>query len=208
MNTQKLLVGALVVLGLALVGNSFRAINVNVQTPEPPFTAGAVPSLDGVDTPFVSIAGLKSYYFNVPFTATSSVVCSIKNPYLSTSTVRMFNVRTTSSLAGAAANIFSVSTTTIVDANNRGYGSSTPALVLDHSVAGGGVQDSMVWLPMSIASTSQNRSGLLSAVSYVTGESYIKISPSDFITVRIATATPSTFTSYAQGTCSGIIQAL
>ena len=86
-------VGVLVILALGMIfprGNS--VVNQIV---------GAVPTLDGVDNPFVSIGGLRYYYYEQQFTATSSVLCSIKNPLNATSTLLSYSAVATSNGYGS-----------------------------------------------------------------------------------------------------------
>lgn len=214
MNTQKIFIGGLVLALLLGLYGSFRSVTgtpgQNGANGANGQSLGATATLDGVDNPYVSINGQKEFHFTQNFTATSSVICAVKNPYGATSTVDSFSARTTSALAGAAANIFSLSTTSITDVNGRGYGSSSPALLLDHSVVASSVNNFASWTPSNIASTSllvtQNK--LYVAVGEASGENLVILGPNDWLTYRLASSAPSAFTTYAAGVCTGVIRKL
>jgi len=143
-------------------------------------TLGAVSSLDSVDNPFVSIAGSKSAHYGNPLTASSSVICSVQNPYNATSTISSVRVSVRST-GGLLAQVYDIATSTSRYASGTAYGSSTPALVANYKGTVGPF--AMVYSP-------------------VTTGNFPLVGPTDFVNVRIATATPTAFTTYMSGTCS------
>lgn len=177
-----------------LYTKSQQVIKVTVTSPEqsqsPSF--GAVPTLDGVDNPFVSIGGLRQYYYSQPMAATSSVACSIKNPFNATSTVLNYTAALSANRLGAQQ--FDVSTSTTV------LGSSTPALI---RVATGAalIPGAWAWLPNSSSTATLLDTNL-------NGTSPIVLAPYEYLNLRYSTGTPSAFTTYNTGRCSGVIQAL
>ncbi len=181
---NKSLFGALVVIAIIAIGGYFTPIGKTVIQ-----NVGATPTLDGVDNPYVKISGHQTAYVTQPINATSTMLCNIKNPYMSTSTLLNFSVRVTTGILGA--NAYSVST------SSSYYGSSTPALVLNHNIPTGS-NDGMIWLPSS-ATTSP---GVLPGVS-PSGESFVQLKAGEFAVARLSTTTGAgALTSYYGGQCS------
>lgn len=157
---------------------------------------GATATLDGVDNPYVSINGVRTYNYNQTMSATSSVVCSLRNPFQATSTLLSYSVAVnTNGLDGKSEFMF-LSTST------ASAGTSTPAYVnaFDTGTAGGFTWS---WQP-SFASSTALQLGL----DPVTGLFDATIGPNDYLTLKIATSTAGTFVSYLGGTCSGVLQKL
>jgi len=157
-------------------------------------TLGAVSTLDGVSNPYVKINNLEIYNYYQPMIATSSVLCSIQNPYNSTSTVLSYTTKVTTNNLGT--HLIDISTSTTA------FGSSTPAFVKRLSVSG---QYSVVWTPNG-TTTNTNVIGMRAGAT--TGISDIILGPTEYITLRISTSTPGTFGSYNVGSCAGQIQKL
>ena len=72
---KNILIGIAVAIVIAIGGYQFPQVQTVTQN-----VLGAVPTLDGVDSPFVSINGARTYYYSQGITATSSVVCIINPP--------------------------------------------------------------------------------------------------------------------------------
>lgn len=103
MNTSKLAIAGLVVLGIVLIGSSFRAININVQMPKqnPDLTVGAASGPDRFN-PCESTDGILSCFAKQSaMTQASTTVCSIKSPN-ATSTARLITVKETISSTTAS----------------------------------------------------------------------------------------------------------
>ena len=150
---------------------------------------GAVSTLDGVDSPYVTIAGVSEAYVSRGINATSSILCSIPNPYQSTSTISRISVSILDGILGA--NAYSVSTSTTQ------YGSSTPAIVLNHNVPSNSI-DGMAWYP-----TGSTTVGALVPISSATGETNYILKPTEYLNVRLATTTDAgPLTDYYDGQCS------
>lgn len=191
MNKNKTIVfGAILAVVIAAFG--IFGIIVHDSKTAATISFGAVPTLDGVDNPFVKIGGVRTYNYNQPMAATSSVVCSIKNPLNATSTLLRYSaVATASGLSAAQSFDLSTSTTQ--------YASSTVAFVKAYSATT--PQFSLLWFPdvagsASVVGTNTN------------GSNSVIIAPNEYVNLRIATSTPSAFTTYLTGTCSGIFAQL
>lgn len=162
---------------------------------------GAVPTLDGVDNPFVAINGNKVFHYRQNINATSSVACSVKNPFNATTTLTGFGVAVNSN--GLGSQEFSVSTST------GAYSSSTPALMLN--LATGTGQFTSYWRPNSATTTNSGTPGhidprLLPGMTNSGVSNYV-IGPSEYVNVRVATSTAGTFVGgYWTGTCAGTFE--
>lgn len=186
---NKVKVALVVILVIATLGVFFPRGNSVVQQ-----VLGATPTLDGVDSSFVKINGVETAYVSQPINATSTMLCNIKNPYTSTSTLISFSVRITSGILGA--NNYSVSTSSTY------YGSSTPVLVLDHTIPTGSI-DSMQWYIGSATTTSR----VLPGINSTTGESNVKVQNGHFVVARLATTTGAgALAAYYGGQCSAVFQ--
>src|SRR3990167_9806157 len=136
MNNKNVWIGLVVVAIIAIGSYQFPKVSQTVNQ-----VLGAVPTLDGVDSPFVSVNGERSYHYSQGITATSSVVC-IVDPPIATSTLVSYRVKVRTNGIGAA-QVVDISTTTAAG----GYGSSTPAIAVAVPV-GAGTFD-FAWQPNS-----------------------------------------------------------
>lgn len=194
MTNKKYIVALVAVLIIAIIG---------VLTPQgktvvreiKEVAVGGVSTLDGINHPFVKINGKSEYYYFQNMLATSSVICSIRNPFSATSTLERFAFQITANGLGAQTVDLSTSSTA--------FASSSPAYI--RAFATGAGQSSAVW---GMGATTTNTSLIGMAVSNNVGNSNNLIGPNDFINVRLATSTPGTFGSYFTGTCSGVIEKL
>jgi len=195
---------ALIVVAIIAIGAYYypavkQVIDQNTGKPVP---IGAVSTLDGVDNPYASVGGYKYYYYNQAMSATSSVPCSIKNPFNATSTLVSYKFQVTTN-GIATAQTLDVSTST------SAYASSTPSYVRAFPTGTG--QFSGVWQGVTATTTphligySQTQGGIYSTNIGTTDNI---IGPSDYITLRVATSSAGSFGSYYTGTCSGIIEQL
>ena len=185
MNTQKILIGLAVVVVLALGVTFPRGKTVVERVVQ---QLGAVPTLDGVDSPFTSIGGTRTAYITQNLLATSSTICSVRNPF-ATSSLNVISVRITSGILGT--NNYSVSTST------NTYATSTSVLVYDNVVTEN-LGDTMVWYPN--ASTTHPR--VLPSFAF-NGESTSVVRPGEYVNVRLSTTTGATdLAAYYKGTCS------
>lgn len=161
---------------------------------------GAVATLDGVDNPYTTINGVGTYYYSQPITATSSAFCSIRNPYATTTIPRSLNVQVSAN--GMGATIIDISTST------SQYGTSSPAFVKAFSL-GANAAGNIIWAGGSGTSTSATVLGLTNTATGVTnGTSDIFLKANEYITFRISSSTPGTFTTYLSGRCTGVLQSL
>lgn len=155
-------------------------------------TLGAVSTLDGIFYPYVKIADSREYYWNTAFSATSSVVCSIQNPYKATSTIPRVSVIGTVNSFGA--HLLDIST------SSTAFGSSSPAFVKAFNTGTG--QFNINWFANSTTTNTiliGAKAGSLNSVSDVI------LGPTEYLTVRIATSSPGTFGTYNSGRCGARI---
>lgn len=160
---------------------------------------GAVSSLDGVDNPYVSVNGVRTYYGNANIAATSSVPCSFKNPFSATSTLVSFAMQVTTNSIAVAQKI-DISTSSRAVSSGTSYGSSTPAFVYGYAADASTFE--IAWSP-----------GLASSATLIglhaDGTSDVTVAPSEYVTARIATSSPGTFGGgYYKGTCQAVFQEL
>jgi hypothetical protein len=165
---------------------------ITVQSPERQ-TLGAVPSFNSLNSGYVNINGNEEFYYNQPMSATSSVPCSIQNPFNATSTVIVYGVKTSTNSFGASVVDISTSTT--------GFASSTPAFVKGFSTGAG--QYTIAWTANG-TTTNTNTIGMRAGAT--TGISDIILGPTEYINFRISTSSPGTFGTYNIGSCTGVIQ--
>lgn len=190
---KKVLWGAVV---LALVLSVIAILSTPSGNTVERIITGATPTLDGVDSPWVTINGVKSYYYNEQMTATSSVPCSVKNPWNATSTLVWYSAKVTASGLGSQA--FDVSTSTTALA------SSTPAFLYNVTTAS---------MPSATDFVALYSPGVAESTTVVgqnaVGRSSALIGPGEYVNLRISTSTPGTFAGgYWTGTCKALIQEL
>lgn len=187
MNKVTIIIGIVVISILTAIGVvTFSKTSVQTQTQ----VAGATPTLDGIDSPYMKINNNKSYSYYQPMAATSSVICSIRNPY-GTSTLTNFRAFASSSAAFGSQTIDLSTSTTL-------GGSSSPAFVRAYPA---GAVWYMSWVPQASTTNTQ----LLGPDSTLyTGASNNIIHPGEYVNFRIATATAGTFQAgYEVGACEG-----
>lgn len=191
MNKKLLGIVLVVIVVIATLGLFFpKASQVVVQK------LGAIPTLDGVDSAFVKINGVETAYVSQAINATSTMLCNIKNPYPATSTPVQLSVRISSGILGA--NNYSVSTSSTY------YGSSTPVLVLDHTIPTGSI-DSMFWTLGTATGTAPSR--ILPHMNTTTGETNVFLKNGEYLVVRLATTTGAgALAAYYGGQCSAVFQ--
>lgn len=153
---------------------------------------GANPGPDQTE-PGNSIGGVQFYTISIPMAATSSAVCSVVNPFGSAATLVSFT-------ANVVTNGLGVAQTLDLSTSSAPYASSSPAYIKTASVGTGAF--SLVWNPFA---TSTSR---FIGADPQTGASGNVIGASEYVTLRIATGSPSTHASYYTGTCKYRFQKL
>ena len=163
----------------------------------------AVSSLDGIDNPYVSINGNKSFYFSSSLQATSSFVCALQNPYRATTSIVALSAEATNRTGGIAqANALYISTSTTA------FGTSSPALVQAFAMGTG--QWTLEFQKNTATTSTAASSGwgvhadLLPGMTTTGASNYI-LGPSEWITWKYATTTGGTYVTYDTGTCSAIL---
>ncbi len=162
----------------------------------------ATTTVASVGTPaYYTLGGVTKVYLQQNFTATSSVPVIFNNPFATssnaviTASIDRVVCKVTGAILGS--NTFDLSTTT----GAGGYGSSSPALILGHSVASL-AQDNVLWTPL--ATSTQSLPYRILTGSMYQGNSPDGSSPffwrnNEALTYRIATGTPGN--SFYTGTC-------
>lgn len=156
---------------------------------------GAVPTLDGVDSGFTRINSQKTFYFGGGLTATSSFLCTFKNPYGATTSIEHIGMEVVNRGTMAEANALYISTSTTA------FGTSTPALVSAFAM-GTGQFDVVMG---KNASTTVADTTLLPGIT-MKGTSNYLLAPSEWITWKVATTTGGTYITYPTGSCSVILR--
>lgn len=220
MNKQNILVGLglLALSGVIFFKPTSVSVNVpqqaapivNVQSPEVNVPAtvvnvpkqdrselvGAVATLDRVDNPYVTIGGAQFYYYNRAITATSSTICSLRNPF-GTAPASVLDYSASVTTNGLGAQSLTLATST-----DQYLASAGPAFLKGASV--GASSWGLKW--QDTATTT--------AVAYVwgndgpQGQSYTFLGSNEYLNLKIGSTTPGTFASYYTGSCSALIKKL
>ena len=154
---------------------------------------GAMPG-NSLDGPEFCVGGVCTYSVSRNMTATSAVPFAVQNPVGATSTLKSFTCGVTALGGITAVHEVDVSTSTTQ------YGSSTPAFIKAHSTV-------LLELPVIVwngeATTTSRR---LVGINGATGRSDNIIGPTEYVTLRIATGSASTLSSYWTGVCNATFQ--
>lgn len=196
MKNEKIWKGVTVVIGIIAIVGMFSGAVRNTLPASVQQTLAGVPTLDGVDVPYVSIGGVKQFYYSQPIAATSTTLCSLKNPYNATSTLLSWH------LTSFGGNGIDVNLNADLATSTTNLGTSTVALVKNVTLPTGSAFN-VHWLANS-ATTSV---GVLKGVND-NGTSNIILGPSEYVNFRTGTATPGTFQTFYKGSCSGIVERL
>ena len=159
--------------------------------------AGAVATLDGVDSPYVRINGVEQYYYNQNFSATSSAVCSLLNPYgAATTSVLSYSVIASANGIATDENLY-LSTSTEPSGE---LATSSPALMGPFSTGIG--QFNMSW----DAGTATTTEGDILGNGDFNNVNLFFLGPDEYLNLHIASGTPGTFTDYYLGGCQALLQ--
>lgn len=196
-NKKILWVGVLVAIVIAIIGLQFPKVQTQVQQ-----VLGAVSTLDGVDSPFVTISGKKEWKKQIPLVATSSAILSLPNPLGATSTVTDLSCESTN-LGIAQANNLYFGTTT----STSRY-ATTSATAWNVGFAMGTAQWSYRFSPNN-ATTTNTITGVTVNVlegANPDGSTNYILGPTDVLYGIIATSTPGTYVTYDQGFCNVTVE--
>lgn len=153
---------------------------------------GAVSSLSNVDSPYVNINGSNFYYYNQAITASSSLPCSLKNPFGATSTVEWYSMGVQNN--GLGAQNIEVAT------SSSNYGTSTPAFVYQFKAPAG------VFAINWTANGTTTNARVIGMTVGVTGTSDVILNAGEYLNAKIATSSPGAFSSYYSGYCKALIR--
>lgn len=189
-----------VVLLIAVVGCFLPAgnpitPNVVERTKE---SFGALSGPD-ISSPYLQWGGVHEYRASMDMAATSSIPCSLQSP-AATSTLLSFTANVSSLGNMKSTDFFTVSTSSVA------YGSSTPSLIYEATLAKGlGIP--YAWYPVMASTTAADVGRVLVAVNK-DGTSNVIFAPNTYLNMRFATATAGTFISYLSGSCKARFQTL
>lgn len=141
---------------------------------------------------YYTIGGIDYASVQVSMAATSSVPCSIPNPFGAATTTLLSHIVQVTANGIASAQTLDVSTSTTA------FASSSPAFVKKYAAGIGNFTS--FWTPGLSTSTVVGVLG--NDATYLVGDSPFVIAPSEFVNTRIATGTPGTYAAYYTGTCS------
>ncbi len=138
------------------------------------------------ETGDLTVGGVPTFAKRLLMAGTSSVPCSMQNPFGATSTLTRFTALVTSNGIGAAQTVDLATSTTA-------FGTTSPSLVWAHTVSAG--RDGMLWTP-GAASSTVNANVLGGGND---GTDNLIIGPTQYVNLRIATGTPGA--AYWTGAC-------
>lgn len=155
---------------------------------------GAIPGNE-VSGNYFTVGGVERY-FESQKNATSSVLCSFKNPFPNaTTTIERVTVKTTSTFG--AANTYDIATSTTA------YGTSTPSLVYGKSIAANEFEQAS-WFPKFVASTTASLNteytNILFDEATNGGQTNFFLTGTQYLNVKVASSTPGTDT--VNATCN------
>lgn len=194
---------AAVIIALSVFG-LVKLVGLTNPTKMPTQNVGAVPTLDGVDTPFITVNGEREWRGRVPMTATSSVVCSFGNPFNATSTVS-FPIRFSITTNGLGAqNVYiSTSTTNAASSTNAWTG----ALPTGTGTIAYAVFQNTATTSATASAVSTGDVNILPGMTSVGASNYI-LGPTERLNLKVATSTAGVFAAYLSGSCSAVIKRL
>lgn len=161
---------------------------------------GAVSTLDGVDNPYVTIGGMKEYRQTINMAATSSAICSMKNPFGATSTIVSLSA-VSSNVGIAQANDLLIATTS---STSRYATSTTNSWNLGFAMGTGEWSFDFVKATTSDLAVYPN----VLEGSNLNGSSNYIVGPTDNVNFMIGTSTGGSFVTYDAGFCSYVWRAL
>lgn len=192
-------------------GKAFGATTARTTITNPwTFTQDVIFSTTGTTTAgtqgiptFYTLGGIDYAAVQMPMTATSSIPAIIPNPFgAATSTLVSCHVQVTAN-GIAVGQTFDISTTT----GAGGYGSSTPAILSGFSTGAGQFTApcnfNSATSTAAVTNPSGVKIGLLPGMTSTGVSNYI-VGPSEYVTTRISSSTPGTFSSYWTGTFSAV----
>jgi len=193
MNKQNLVLSG-VVLAVVL---SLVSLLAPKQVVNQPNQFGAVATLDGVDSPNVSIGGLRTQWLTSPLLATSSRICNVRNTTGKTAQILSLGLQLTDGILGA--NTFSIAT------GSTPYSTSTQYFIFEEAIASDAT-GSWAWQGPAATTTASSRN----LVEVTTnGDSNAIVTNGQYIVWSLATTTAgSTLSDYMDGTCSAVIRVL
>lgn len=165
---------------------------------------GATPQPGTQDSPYTNTDGMQEYSVTVPFTATSSFVYSLKNPFNATSSIEVVSVNSQTNGFTAANNLY-------VSTGTTAFGTSTPALAIFNIPASGAA------FSYSMVKNMATSTAAVAGVTYITGSTDILpgmswsgangiigsnyiLGPTQYLNIKVATTTAGVFGTYLTGT--------
>lgn len=200
MNKSNIILGVLVVGLLSLTG--YVATIDSGTTVIEKITDGKLGAIVDIPSQYLNWGGLVTYNFKVPTTATSAMICSVKNPANATTSIDHLSLFVTSNGIAGTQKI-SISTSTNVHAST-----TKNALVSQfRPPASKGFQ--ILWTPRSISANTAVTGENTLYWSYDATTSPFFLAPNEYINFGVSTGTPGLYsTGYYTGYCSGSLKVL
>lgn len=157
---------------------------------------GAVPTLDGVDNPFITIANMREYRQTIPMMATSSDICSMQNPFGATSTVSSISAISTNVGIAEANNLY------IATTSSASRYATSSVYTWNNPFAMGTGQWRYDFVGNAATSTDMAVGANVLEGQNSDGSSNYVVGPTDYVNFMIASSTPGSFATYDAGFCS------
>lgn len=157
---------------------------------------GAVSTLDGISFPYSNVNGLGQYYYSQNMAASSSVVCSIKNPYSTTTQVLSYYAKVTVNGLGTQ------NVTLATGTDQYRIQSTGPSFIKTAPVSND-------WFLTWIGPATTTANAFVWGNDGPNGQSYTNLQAGESLNLVIATTTPGVFAGgYLKGVCGGVLQSV
>ena len=184
------------------------AYNANVQVAVGPvdYVLGAVSTLDGVDSPYINIAGLKGFWGTRSLVASSSNICVLKNPLGVPAVIEEISLNVVTNRTQGVS--FDISTST--------DGFATSSVILARGALAAAATSQYAWTPKSGTTTAATSIPLVGGGNLLLensaqdlGSTRFVLGSNEFLNVRLSTTTggAAPLAAYSVGTCGYVLRA-
>ena len=201
--TAKVLGG--IVAALTLLAATLATYNGKVTITPVDTAFGAISTLDGVDSPYVTIGGQRNWIGRLGMQGTSSAFCVLKNPLGVPATIEEASFTQSTNQLGAIAIDFATS--------SNGFATSSGSILGRTTLPAAGTAGNFAWVPHQASTTPGTTvlgGFLLENGNYENGSSRFILGSSEYLVFRTATTSlgGSTFGTYSTGTCGFNLRAI
>lgn len=187
---------------LAFIAAYSGKVEVSVAPVSPVF--GAVSTLDGVDSPYINVGGLRGWFGTRSLVASSSNICVLKNPLGVAAVIEEITLNVgTNRTQGVG---FDIATST------DGFATST--VLLGRGALDSAATSRYAWTPKTGTTTAATSIQLLGGGNLLLenspqdlGTTRFVLGASEYINVRLSTTTGSALSAYSVGTCGFVLRA-